>query len=277
MIKSEYIIKTMNRNELDIAIEWAALEGWNPGLHDAECFHAADPRGFLIGRLDGEPIATISVVKYNDSFGFLGFYIVKPEYRGKGYGIQIWNAGLKYLEGCNIGLDGVVDQQGNYNKSGFQLAYRNMRYEDISGGQFPKTPDFINLSSVSFETIDSYDRDFFPTSRTQFLKCWLNESGSKSLGILQDGRLSGYGVIRACRNGYKVGPLFANSPQLANSLFIALKARKRGHPLKGLSREKTDLPPKKIYLFFACPLTFAPAQPRFIVTFFRTRYFFLVG
>jgi hypothetical protein len=43
---------------------------------------------------------------------------------------------------------------------------------------------------------------------------------------------------------------------------------KRGHPLKGRSREKTPLPPKKIHLFFACPLTFAPAQPRFIVTFF---------
>ena len=52
--------------------------------------------------------------------------------------------------------------------------------------------------------------------------------------------------------------------------------RQRGHPLKGLSREKTALPPKKIHLFFACPLTFAPAQPRFI-TFFRTRYLFLIA
>ena len=213
----------MNRNELDIAIDWAALEGWNPGLHDAECFHAADPSGFLIGKLDGEPIATISVVKYNESFGFLGFYIVKPEYRGKGYGIKIWNAGLKYLKGCNIGLDGVVEQQENYKKSGFQLAYRNIRYEGISGGQFPKNINLINLSSVSFKSINNYDRDFFPAARAQFLKYWLKQSDSKSLGIFHDGRLSGYGVIRPCRKGYKIGPLFANCPQLANSLFNALK------------------------------------------------------
>jgi hypothetical protein len=56
------------------------------------------------------------------------------------------------------------------------------------------------------------------------LECRLNQSGNRVLGILQNGKLSGYGVIRACRKGYKVGPLFADSPQLANSLFIALKA-----------------------------------------------------
>jgi hypothetical protein len=214
----------MKRNEIDIAVEWAALEGWNPGLYDAKCFHVADTNGFLIGILKGEPVATISVIKYSNIFGFLGFYIVKPKYRGKGYGIQIWNAALKYLEGCNIGLDGVVAQQKNYMKSGFQLAYCNIRYEGISGGQFPKAVDIINLSSISFKIIVNYDRDFFPTCRTQFLKCWLDQPDNKALGILQNGKLSGYGMIRVCRKGYKIGPLFANSPQLANSIFIALKA-----------------------------------------------------
>lgn len=104
----------MNRKQVDIAVEWAAGEGWNSGLHDAESYFTADNNGFLIGLLGDEPIATISVIKYSDSFGFLGFYMVKPEFRGKGYGIQVWNAGLNYLQGANIGLDGVVDQQENY-------------------------------------------------------------------------------------------------------------------------------------------------------------------
>jgi ribosomal protein S18 acetylase RimI-like enzyme len=99
---------------MDIAIDWAAAEGWNPGLYDADCFRAADPDGFLVGLLGDEPVATISVVKYGDSFGFLGFYIVKPAYRGQGYGRQIWDAGLAYLKGRTVGLDGVLAQQGNY-------------------------------------------------------------------------------------------------------------------------------------------------------------------
>lgn len=104
---------------------WAGDENWNPGNTDAHAFFAADPGGFLIGRLDGEPVACISVVKYGQAFGFLGFYIVRPELRGKGYGLEIWRAGMARLAGRNIGLDGVVALQGNYRKSGFRLAWNN--------------------------------------------------------------------------------------------------------------------------------------------------------
>jgi len=222
MQDKNYKIRKMNRKEVDLAIEWAALEGWNPGFNDAECFYSADPNGFLIGLLGDEPIATISVIKYGDAFGFLGFYIVKPEYRGKGYGIQIWNAGLKYLNGRNVGLDGVIAQQDNYKKSGFKLAYRNIRYEGLGGGHFFGNPEIVLLSTLPFETINSYDRPFFPDNRTRFIKSWINQPGCTALGIIQNGELAGYGVIRQCRSGFKIGPLFADNPDLAESLFLAL-------------------------------------------------------
>jgi len=225
MQNKNFTIRTMDRKEFDIAIEWAAKEGWNPGLHDADCYHIADPTGFLIGFLDEEPIATISVIKYNESFGFLGFYIVKPEHRGKGYGIQIWKAGLKYLEGRNIGLDGVVAQQDNYKKSGFKLAYSNLRYEGHGGGNPPENEQIVKLSSLPFETIDSYGQPFFPANRSHFIKGWINQPDSHALGIVQSGNLAGYGVIRTCLTGYKIGPLFADSPELAESLFLALKSK----------------------------------------------------
>jgi len=222
----------MTRREVEIAIDWAALEGWNPGLHDADCFYATDPKGFLVGEVNNEPIATISAIKYGETFGFLGFYIVKPDYRGKGYGIQIWNAGLKYLAGRNIGLDGVLAQQGNYKKSGFNLAYLNIRYEGIGGGSPETSSEIINLSQVSFDTVEDYDQPFFPDNRSQFLKSWLNQPDSIALGIMQKGKFSGYGMVRVCRSGYKIGPLFANSPELAESLFISLKSKvKLGKPI----------------------------------------------
>src|SRR5215217_6849133 len=95
-------VRTMTRHEVDVAVEWAAREGWNPGLADADCFYAADPDGFLITYLDQEPVACISVVRYHSSFGFLGFYIVKPEMRGRDYGFQIWQAGMERPAGCTV-------------------------------------------------------------------------------------------------------------------------------------------------------------------------------
>jgi ribosomal protein S18 acetylase RimI-like enzyme len=225
MKDKDYTIKTMTSKEINIAVDWAAKEGWNPGLHDADSYHIADRNGFLIGMLDGEPIATISVIKYGESFGFLGFYIVKPEYRGKGYGMQLWNAGLRYLEGMTIGLDGVVTQQENYKKSGFKLAYRNIRYEGMGGGTSPKYTEIIELSTLPLEIINKYDEPFFPTNRSQFTKSWISQADSYALGIMKNGKLAGYGVIRKCRDGYKVGPLTADTPEFGEALFLALKSK----------------------------------------------------
>tara|TARA_B100000315_G_scaffold251670_1_gene286924 strand:- start:33 stop:884 length:852 start_codon:yes stop_codon:yes gene_type:complete len=225
MQSKHFTIKTMTKKEVELMIDWAAAEGWNPGLNDAECYFAADPEGFLVGFLDDEPIATISAINYHDAFGFIGFYIVKPDYRGKGYGMQIWNAALKRLEGLNIGLDGVVEQQENYKKSGFNLAYRNIRFAGVGGGNSPQNADIVDLKTVPFEIIDAYEQAFFPVNRANFTKAWLSQPQCDAFGVMQNGELAGYGVIRKCQNGFKIGPLFADSPELAESLFLALKSK----------------------------------------------------
>jgi hypothetical protein len=69
----DYIVRPVSRQELDIAIDWAAKEGWNPGLHDGDSFFATDPLGFYMGFLDGQPIASISAVAYDDKFDFSDF------------------------------------------------------------------------------------------------------------------------------------------------------------------------------------------------------------
>ena len=115
---SDYTIRVMTPGDLDRVIEWAAAEAWNPGVNDAACFRAADPDGFLAGVVDGRLAAAISAVRYGAGFGFIGFYIVDPDLRQRGYGLRIWQAALQHLgERRTIGLDGVVAQQANYAKS----------------------------------------------------------------------------------------------------------------------------------------------------------------
>jgi len=225
MAENNFTIRVMTRQEVDLAVNWAALEGWNPGLFDADSFYDADKNGFLIGLIGDEPVASISVVKYDNSFGFLGFYIVRPEYRGKGYGIQIWNAGLVYLNGVTVGLDGVIAQQDNYRKSGFNFAYRNIRYKGITEENFAGDKRVVPLSSIQFDEICSYDQLLFPANRGEFLKRWINQPQSTALGIVVNKKIAGYGVIRTCRSGYKIGPLFADNPEFADILFNALAAQ----------------------------------------------------
>jgi ribosomal protein S18 acetylase RimI-like enzyme len=216
-----YEIRTMSRQDVDFAVELAAREGWNPSLFDAECFYQTDPNGFFMGVLDGEPIGCISAVAYQDQFGFIGFYIVRPEYRHQGYGIQLWNTAMTYLAGRNIGLDGVVEQQANYQKSGFKLAYRNIRYAGIVGPPVPDAP-VVPLDAIAFDYLATYDRRVFPARREAFLRCWTTLPTSKALAYLDHDTLAGYGVIRQCRQGYKIGPLFADNAEIAEALFTSL-------------------------------------------------------
>jgi GNAT superfamily N-acetyltransferase len=178
----------------------------------------------LIGLLDDKPIASISVVKYEDYFGFLGFYIVKQEYRGQGYGYKLWQAGMDTLKGRNVGLDGVVAQQDNYRKSGFNLAWRNIRYAGYGGGTAPDCRNIVDISSLPLDITARYDRRFFPAQRLSFLDSWTNPRHGKGLGVLSGDKLIGYGVIRQCRIGYKIAPLFADDAEVAEKLFLALKS-----------------------------------------------------
>ncbi|WP_127078064.1 GNAT family N-acetyltransferase [Rhodomicrobium lacus] len=225
----ELKVRRMDESGIALALEWADAEGWNPGRHDASCFYAADPRGFFLGELDGEPVGCISAVAYDGTFGFLGLYIVKPPYRGRGFGLKLWNTAMDYMGARNVGLDGVVAQQDNYRKSGFKLAYRNMRYQGTGGGTEPA--GLVQLSSIGFDEICRYDATVFPVPRVGLLRRWIDQPQVVALGVLSGNRLAGYGVARASRSGFRIGPLFADAAHVAGALFEGLSSRLRGEPI----------------------------------------------
>lgn len=216
-------IKPMTRADLDVALGWARDEGWNPGLDDAGAFYAQDPSGFLMGWLGTVRVCCISVVKYGDDFAFLGLYIVRPVHRGKGYGKAIWDAGMESAAGRTIGLDGVVAQQDNYRKSGFTFAHKNARWGGSLRG-LVTTRSFVRpIVDEDLNAVLSYDRKHVAADRTGFLEAWLAPSPSRQTeGYFEDGTLRGYGTIRRCVDGWKIGPLFADTPAIAETLLATL-------------------------------------------------------
>ena len=224
---NELRIRPMRPDEISIAIDWAAAEGWNPGLADAACFATVDPGGFLIGELDGAPAATISCVNYDARFAFLGFYIVRGDLRGRGHGLSVWNAAIAHAGGRVIGLDGVAAHQENYKKSGFRLAYANVRY----GGAIaaPAVPrGVVALSEVPLAAVEADDATVLPAPRAAFLRAWIGTPGHVGRALVRDGRLAAWGVIRPCRAGRKIGPLVADDRAAAEAVLAALLAEAGG-------------------------------------------------
>lgn len=221
-------IRTMRTDEIALAVNWAAAEGWNPGLADDACFATVDPGGFLVGELDGVPAATVSCVNYDDNFAFLGFYIVRQDLRGRGHGLRIWNAAIAHAGSRVIGLDGVVAQQKNYQKSGFQLACANIRYGGTVAAPTVPQSGIVALGDVPFASVEASDATVFPAPRPAFLRAWIAAPGHVGCAMVRDGTLAGWGVIRPCRQGRKIGPLVADDRVTAEVVLSALLARAGG-------------------------------------------------
>jgi ribosomal protein S18 acetylase RimI-like enzyme len=223
MADMDLTIRTLRGDEMPLVIEFAAREGWNPGLHDAECFHAADPGGFLVAQHRGEAVGCIGAVSYAGRFGFIGLYIVAPDWRGRGIGRRLWAKGMARLAGHMVGLDGVPAQQDNYRKSGFSLAWQNIRFAGAAR-RSARTDDLpiVPLRAVDFAALSADDRRIFAAPREAFLRAWIAMPDATGLAWMAQGRLAGWGLVRRCREGHKIGPLVADSPSVASALYGAL-------------------------------------------------------
>lgn len=225
---------TISRATLDdwqVVSGWAADEGWNPGLRDGPSFFAQDPDGFFLGRIDGEPASAISVVNYSEVYAFLGFYLVRPDLRGHGHGIATWRTALAHAGRRTVGLDGVVAQQDNYRRSGFELAHRTIRYVGSVPGDVTRSARILPVEAAGLRAITAYDAASYPADRPRFLESWLTAPGHRALARIVDGRVTGYGVLRPAQGALRIGPLFADTRADAEELFDALTADAGGAPV----------------------------------------------
>ncbi|MGW6837988.1 GNAT family N-acetyltransferase [Streptomyces sp. NPDC054949] len=208
--------------DMEMIRAWADEEGWNPGDTDRFAFAVADPDGFLVGRLGGEPVACVSAVRYGTGFGFIGFYIARPRVRGQGYGIRLWKAAMSRLDGRLVGLDGVVEQQDNYRRSGFRPAWNNVRHEGVPQAGDDGGVRVVDAATLPFSRLAAYDRKFFPEPRDAFLSAWTGLPGRTALAAVRDGQVEGLGVVRPCSGASRVGPLYAATPEVAAALLRRL-------------------------------------------------------
>lgn len=230
---SEFKVRVMQRVDLQNAYRWSIEEGWNVGKHDHDVFFATDPNGFFVGELNGEPIGSVSGVAYDDKFGFVGIYILRPEFRGQGYGIQIFQAAMEYLGNRCVGLDGVIAQQDNYRRSGFKFEYRNIRFrkEGVASTVQGTSPSIVSATGVPFNLLADYDARHFPARRESFLTGWIREPEATAITKYEDGVIKGFGMVRAFAQGWCVGPLFADTPEIADELYRTLSAEHPGEDL----------------------------------------------
>ncbi len=228
---NEQKINTMTVDELETVLDWAADEGWNPGQADAEAFHAADPQGFFMTRIDGSPVAAISVINHDAENAFLGLYISRPEWRGKGVGLQTWKHALGHAGPRSVGLDGVPAQEQNYRMSGFVRTGSSLRFV----GRWPSCSNAAirPVAADNTSSLIALDARANGFARPRFLTAWLSHVPLRrdSRVLAKEGEIHGFATWRACREGTKIGPVIAPDTASAIDLIADIAAVRPEGPL----------------------------------------------
>lgn len=232
-------IRPMTEAEQRVLLEWAAAEGWNPGRNDAACFWNLDPDGYLAIEHNGRMAGGGAVIRHNDHFGFMGLFIVRPEDRGRQLGGRLWTARRDHLlsrlkPNSTIGLDGVDDMVSFYQRGGFRAFSRHRRFElapSVADRSEADPSGITELSTFGFDLLQKFDLDCFPGDRSRFLRDWITQPGATALGFRDAEELAGYGVMRPCGTGWKIGPLFARDFTVADSLLRSFQRRAGDQPV----------------------------------------------
>ncbi|MFZ1362183.1 MAG: GNAT family N-acetyltransferase [Candidatus Nanopelagicales bacterium] len=232
---------------LRTSLEWARTEGWNPGPFDQPAFVAVDPDGWFSAKgSDGgteaadsssEIVTTLGAVRYDDSFGFIGLYITRPESRGQGIGRQVWALGREHLaEVACIGLDAVVEREATYASDGFIRSHETSRYVGNVGAlreALHATPaatgsEPLNLapaSEIGGAKLSAFEQEHevFPAPRAGFIDEWIKQPDSTALVLVNSGnQIQGWGQVRLSADGRRIGPLFAQNFDQARLLLLEL-------------------------------------------------------
>jgi ribosomal-protein-alanine N-acetyltransferase len=228
-------IRPLEKADIPHVTAWARAENFAPGAGDIAIYRHTDRQGVWVGWLGREPVGCIAGVRYNAEYGFIGLYLVVPEQRGHGYGVQLWEHALEHLADLPcIGIEAAPDRLDDYARWGFEAASPTTRWQRLAGeddpdlcGALPPGLRLLQGKDIPAMAVQAYDAQREPSPRPHFLADWLQHPAGSVLALVDgDGRCHGFGRIRPCLlrkgEGWRIGPLLADSESLATLLLQGL-------------------------------------------------------
>lgn len=261
-MNASFTIRPLQRADIDTVTDWARQEGFAPGLGDVSIYRQTDRQGLWLGWLGDEPVGCIAGVRYNAAYGFIGLFLVVPGQRGRGYGVRLWRHALEHLADLPcIGLEAAPERVEDYAGWGFEPASPTIRWRwdgadaelallapptpaaALPAAEPDAAPDSLAASAgpwcllegagIPEAAVQRFDARREPSPRPHFLHQWLRHpAGSVLAAVDRSGVCHGFGRIRPCLllqgEGWRIGPLVADSPEVARALLEGLLQRHPG-------------------------------------------------
>lgn len=174
----------------------------------------------------------------------VGFFLVREQYRGKKLvGPKLWYEAITTNLRANdlVCFHSAERAINYYEKLGFKKTpFIDLLYilnlNDLGKNHFKSTLDELatgvlkSIKPSEFKDIENYNKDLFCSSLglgfCDFIDDWIQRSDATVMAYYQQEKIAGYGISTVCQRtkeiGYRISPLYANDPLIAQALLKGL-------------------------------------------------------
>ncbi|MGZ4132152.1 MAG: GNAT family N-acetyltransferase [Actinomycetota bacterium] len=221
-----HVVRGLEPGDPDAVRSLIDAEGWNRGLQDVDTFTATDPDAWFVAEADSRVVGMVLATRWSDGFGWIGLYLVDPEYRGRGIGVDLFGHALARLEPGVVGLDGDPAQQANYRRSGFRDVHGITRWRGpASAWRRPPADPTLALADpreLAFDALVAMDARTVGAPRPALLRAWLDQPEARLAAATRADDLVGFAIARPARHGWKVAPVLADDAVVAEAVVAAV-------------------------------------------------------
>ena len=167
------------------------------------------------------PLGSGLALPISDELSWIGMILVHPELRRQGIARSIMNSCLEHAriiqKKAIVGLDATPQGKQVYDSLGFKDSYKIWRSVISTDLEFHSVQT-VELELFRLEAIEDYLERKNNTERFQIVELLSNLPDSKNIMAVSDGVVSGFAMSRPGRIKPFIGPIIADSEEIAASL-----------------------------------------------------------
>ncbi|MGM0505859.1 MAG: GNAT family N-acetyltransferase [Bacteroidota bacterium] len=244
-------LSRLSARHLDAARQLSLEAGWNQTKRDWERLLELDPAGCIGGYLSDELIGTVTLVSLGDRAGWIGMMLVKQSSRGNGYGRRLFQEVLHEADSRSleiVGLDATHLGLPLYRSEGFHAVSSMSRWSGtIQPPDRPATITDLTEDPLTEAAVE-LDHQFSGVDRRFLIRTLLQEDEITPVGLVRDGELRGFALSRPGERARHIGPVVADSPDMAGVLIAELGRRHPDEPVLIDIQDRPDMDRQLIQL-----------------------------
>lgn len=224
------LYRNMKLHDIDEGLSLCRKIGWNQLAPEWEIFLRLSPNNCRVATKDSKVAGTVTSIRYQEFFSWIGMVLVDPAYRRQGIGMQLLQEALQILSTEEtIKLDATPAGREVYLKLNFVDEYNLTRMERYASEEKLKVSAVQVLKKNDLPDVINFDRIFFGADRQPLLE-WMWENAPEYVFILKEkNEVQGYCMGRHGHQFTQIGPVIAKNPVIAQNLVSAALNNCMGH------------------------------------------------